>query len=183
MFLTTPQFQSLAQLEQCADLSNYHYLLFQCAGVKSLDCDHAASHLGKCQLICAVVKSLLRRSNQSVYYVPADLLRKHKIAQQDLIVASKKNEAALKAKRESLKDLTFEMCTRANQHLNSARELCPKVPREARLVLVQAVGCGSFLKGVEKCDFDLMDSRLSGGGDFRRTFLFKLMLAKFKNTY
>lgn len=45
-FFSVPQFTNLTQLEQCADLSNPHYLLLQCMGQKSVDCDHAASHLG-----------------------------------------------------------------------------------------------------------------------------------------
>lgn len=168
----------MTQLEQCADFSNPHYLLLQCAGQKSVDCDHAASHLGKCQLICALVRNLMRRSSQSVYYLPADLLLKHGIAQQDLISF---NEKVLRSKREGLKELTFELCTRAHQHLNSTRALKAKIPTDVRLVYVQAIGCENFLKSVEKYDFDLMNPKLKS--DFRHKFLLKLISAKLRNSY
>lgn len=178
LFFNINQFANLTQLEQCADLSNPHYLLLQCMGQKSVDCDHAASHLGKCQLICGVVKNLLRRSSQSVYYLPADLLIKHGISQQDLISF---NEKVLRSKRVALKDLTFDLCTRAYQHLNSSRELKSKVPKDVRLVLVQSVGCENFLQIMEKHDFDLMNPKLKR--DSKSRFLLKIISAKFRNSY
>lgn len=178
LFFTQPQFANMTQLEQCADLSNPHYLLLQCMGHKSVDCDHAASHLGKSQLICGVVRGIVRRSTQAVFYLPADLMLKHRIAQQDLIAF---NEKMLANKRDQLRDLAFELCTRAHQHLNSARALQDKVPKNARLVLVQSVGCENFLDYMQKYDFDITNPKLNS--DFRHKLLFKLIAAKLRNKY
>lgn len=129
-------------------------------------------------MICAVVKNLLRRSNQSVYYLPADLMLKHGIAQQDLVTL---NEKVLRSKHAALKELTFELCTRAHQHLNSSRSLTSKLPKDVRLLMIQSVSSENFLKMVEKYDFDLMNPKLNS--DFRRRFLFKIISAKIKNSF
>lgn len=178
IFFTTQQFQNLDELEKCADLSNIHYLLFNSMGIKSPDCDHAANHVGKAQFLCGIAKNLLKRSTQSAYYLPQDLMIKHKISQQDLINFS---ERVLRAKQQDLKNLAFDLCSRAKQHLNSARALSAKVPRESRLILATSVGNDVFLTKMQKFDFDLMNPKLKN--DFRASFMLKLILAKIKNNY
>ena len=104
-------------------------------------------------MICKVVKNMLNSKNQSVYYIPLELLIKHKISQQDLINL---NEKVLRPKEQNLKDLSFELCTRANQHLNSARDLGNKVPKEVRPIFASTFECEVFLSKMEKYDFDLI---------------------------
>jgi NADH dehydrogenase [ubiquinone] 1 alpha subcomplex assembly factor 6 len=179
-FFSTEQFKSLDELEKCADssMSSIHYILFDCMNIKNVDCDHAASHLGKAQMICGIVKNMLRKPSQSVYYIPGDLMLKHKIAQQDLINFS---ERIIRAKQQNLKDLAFELCTRAKQHLNSAADLKEKIPKEARVVLAPSVALDVFLDKMEKYDFDLMDPKLNK--DFKTNILFKLIWKKLTKNY
>ena len=179
-YFSTQQFASFEELEKCADanMSSMYYILFNCMNIKNVDCDHAASHLGKAQMICGVVKNILKSSAQNVYYIPNDLLIKHGISQQDLISSS---ERILRPKQKNVKDLAFDLCTRAHQHLNSARSLSSKVPKEAQMILAPAVVCEVFLKEMEKYDFDLFDKRLNS--DFRSKIVYKFILARFKNKY
>ena len=179
-YFSTQQFATLEELEKCADasMSSIYYILFNCMNIKNVDCDHAASHLGKAQMICGIVKNVLKSSAQNVYYIPNDLLIKHNISQQDLINFS---ERILRPKQKNIKDLAFELCTRAHQHLNSARSLSNKVPKEAQMILAPAVTCEVFLNEMEKHDFDLFDKRLNS--EFRTKIVYKLILAKLKNKY
>ncbi len=121
---------------------------------------------------------MLKPSSQSVHSVPMDLLVKHKISQQDLINLSDKN---LKLKQQNFKDLAFDMCTRANQHLNSARDLQEKVPGEVRPIFAGSFACEVFLGKMEAYDFDLMSPKMNS--DFRVPFVLKLTKARLRNTF
>jgi phytoene/squalene synthetase len=177
MFLKS-QFKTLDDLEKCGDLNNVYYILFNCMKLKNVDCDHAASHVAKAQLLCAVARNLFRKPTQTVYYLPIDLLTKHKVAQQDLINFS---ERLLKPKKQNFKDLTFEICTQAVEHLKCARKLNDKIPAEAKKILIPSVGCDVFLRQAEKNDFDMMSPKMNS--DFRTSYVFNLMLAKYRNTF
>ena len=172
------QFRTVEDLEKCADMSNAYYILFNCMGLKNVDCDHAANHLAKAQLLCALTKNLFKKPGQVVFYLPIDMLAKHKISQQDLVNFS---ERVLRPKQQNFKDLAFDLCSRANEHLRCARNLKDKIPKNAKRLLISSVGCDVFLERVQKCDFDMMDPRLNS--DFRTKFLVRLLLAKFRNIY
>ncbi|RNA32917.1 NADH dehydrogenase (ubiquinone) complex assembly factor 6 [Brachionus plicatilis] len=177
-FLSIQQFKSFDELESFADYANLNYILFNCLGINNVDCDHAANHIGKAQFLCFVTKNILKMPTQMVYYLPRDLLLKHKISQQDLFNFS---ERILRPKRQNFKDLAFDMCSRANDHIRSARSLSNKIPGNAKPILATSVNCDIFLSKMQKYDFDLMDPKLNS--NFRTLFLIKLILAKLKNNY
>lgn len=177
-FFLTSQFKTVEDLEKCADLSNSYYTMFNCMNLKNVDCDHAANHVAKAQLICAVVKNLFKKSTQSVHYLPVELIAKHKIAQQDLINFS---ERVIRAKQSNFKELSFELCSRAKEHLDCARKLKNKMPKDARRVLISAVSSDIFLANVQKYDFDMLNPKMNS--DFKTTFLIKLFLAKYSNSF
>jgi len=103
---------------------------------------------------------------------------KHSISQQDLINL---NERQLRPKAQNLKDLAFELCTRANQHLNSARDLSGNVPANVKPLFADAIRCSIFLSKMEEFDFDLMNPNMNS--EFKFNMIFKLLMAKIKNTY
>ena len=117
---------------------------------------------------------MLKPSSQSVHSVPMDLLIKHKVSQQDLI---NMNGKTLKPKQQNLKDLAFEMCTRANQHLNSARDLESKVSGEVRPIFAGSFACELFLSKMEAFDFDLMNQKMSS--EFRVQFIISSYVINF----
>ena len=180
-FLKVNQIESLDALEKYADsqIASVYYILLNCMSLgNSVDCDHVASHLSKAILISTLVRNMLKPNSQSAYYIPFDLLLKHKISQQDLINVS---ERQLRPKSQNIKELAFEMSTRAHQHLNSARDLAEKVPVEARPLFTSAIACDVYLKQLQRFDFDLMNPKLNS--DRRVTFIVKLMLAKMKKSF
>lgn len=177
-FLSIQQFKSCEELENFADFSNMNYLLFKCLDINNVDCDHAVNHIGKAQFLCFVTKNILKKPTHMVYYLPGDMLLKHKISQQDLFNFS---ERILRPKRQNLKDLAFDLCSRANDHLRCARNLSAKIPDNAKPILAASISCDVFLNKMQKYDFDLMDPKLNS--NFRTSFLTKLILAKLKNTY
>ena len=149
-------------------------------GVKNVDSDHAASHLGKALLLADVVRKLLRRSPHCVFYMPDELLVRHHIAQQDLVNMS---ERQLAAKHAHLKDLVFEVCTRAKQHVNSSRELRDKVPSGARPLFAPIVALDLFLTQMERAGFDPLNAKLAAADHHRTRIIAKLLVAKFTNNF
>ena len=177
----TSQFKTIDHLENCADLSmsSIYFILLKCMNINNVDCDHVASHLGKSEMIVRIIRNLLRPNTQSVYYLPLDLLLKHKISQQDFINFSQRT---LKSKHQNIKDLTFELATRAYQHLNSARDLSDKVPKHIKPIFASAIVNDVFLSKLEKYDFDLMNPKLNS--DFRVLIIYKMiMISKLKKKY
>lgn len=170
----------MEHLENCADLTNssIYFILLKCMNVNNIDADHVASHLGKAELITRITKNLLRPNTQSVYYLPLDLLVKHKLPQQDFINFSQRN---LKAKHQNVKDLAYDLSTRAFQHLNSARALGDKIPKEVKPLFASSFTCDVFLTKMEQFDFDLMNPKLNS--DFRVLITYKLMLSKLRKNF
>jgi NADH dehydrogenase [ubiquinone] 1 alpha subcomplex assembly factor 6 len=82
-------------------------LLYIYIGIKSVDLDHAASHLGKAIGISTFLRSVPHNAQNRRVLVPQELMLKHGLSQEDLI--RNKN-------RDKIKELTFEIATQANNH-------------------------------------------------------------------
>jgi NADH dehydrogenase [ubiquinone] 1 alpha subcomplex assembly factor 6 len=66
---------------------------------------------------------------------------------------------------EALRDVALEVAGVARAHLQEARSMCSKLPKDASQVLLSATGAGLYLQALERCNFDLFDPALvqSGG--------------------
>jgi phytoene/squalene synthetase len=175
------QFPSFDELEKCADavMSPVYYILLNCLNINNIDCDHAASHVSKSIFISGLVRNLLQPNNRSAFYVPIELLIKHGVSQQDLLNIS--NNRSKPIINNKLKDLTYDLCTRANQHLESARDLSAKIPDNVRLLLAPIIIHSIFLKEIEKCDFDLTNNKLKS--NFRVKYIIRLMKTKWNKQF
>lgn len=84
------------------------------SGIENVHADHAASHIGKAQGITNIIRSTPHSAQQRVINLPQDVLLKHNVAQESIIRG--RNDKAIR-------DMIFDIATRAKQHLGKVHNL------------------------------------------------------------
>ena len=159
-------------------VASIYYLLLECLKIKNLNCDHVASHISKSYILVNLVRSIPQQSKQNISLIPIELLVKHQISQNEIIKMTNNNKN--KIENEKLKDLIYDLCNLSNQHLMKARKLSSLIPSNLNILFINSIIIESFLKKIEKHNFDINNQLLHQ----REAFLpFKLYLAKWKNKY
>ncbi|KAG8312535.1 NADH dehydrogenase (ubiquinone) complex I, assembly factor 6 [Homalodisca vitripennis] len=151
--LSSVTFPNLEALEQYAEssVSPIFYLLLQAVGVQNVHADHAASHLGKAQGIANTVRGLPHHCKRRIVTLPQDVLIRHNVAHESVIRGSRD---------QSVRDVVFEVATRAKQHLDKARSIKDKLPKEAHILLLPAAGTAWYLEKLQQLDFDVFHPKL-----------------------
>ncbi|KAJ8951179.1 hypothetical protein NQ314_007719 [Rhamnusium bicolor] len=103
--------------------------------------------------------------------VPQDILIKNKVSQEEVIRAKGS---------ERLNECTFEIASRAHQHLVKARSLIESIPKEGRTALLPAVPIHIYLDRLQKCDYNVFHRSLQ---DRSWKLLPQLWFTNFKNKY
>ena len=137
-YLGNPPFPDLASLESYAEntYSTLGYLMLQALPMQSLTADHLASHIGKATGIAAILRGLpliafpppapthhtsnaqggpLSGPPQGAVLLPLDVMARTGVQEEKVL-----REAAAAP---GLSDAVFEVATRANDHLITAREM------------------------------------------------------------
>ena len=154
--------QTLEDLEQLAEAtqSNLLYLQLEAAGIKNADADHAASHLGKAVGIASLLRGTLPLLQRGISYMPVQLCAQHGVSTEELYRGINLDSAGMR-------EVVYEVASAANGHLQACQELHGRpeaVPREARQLFMSSVACKLFLEALQKCNFNLTDKRMQGGG-------------------
>ncbi|KAF3910819.1 hypothetical protein ABW20_dc0103953 [Dactylellina cionopaga] len=163
-YLGNQSYTSLDALETYSEstYSSLHYLSLEALNYRSTNLDHVASHIGKASGITAVLRGtpLLAspgpNSSQAAVLLPVDVCVKHGLRQEDVIRSG--SGAA------GLKDVVFEIATRANDHLITAREMLKHAGGEGRgmafTTFLPAVPTSLYLGRLEDVDFDVFHPSL-----------------------
>lgn len=114
--LSSKSFQSLSNLEDYAEhsASSILYLTLESLNVRTIESDHAASHIGRAQGIVTFLRAIPYNSRRQQVYVPIDLLVQHKVSQNDIL-------KGIDDKR--MKDLIFDVASSANAHIEKVTGL------------------------------------------------------------
>lgn len=166
------RFNSLEDLDNYYEqvVSSMYYAFLELHGVKDVQADHAASHLGRCYGIVSLLRAIPAAASKGNILFPNDLLAKHSVSQED--IRRGKNS-------KGVTDIVYDIASVANSHLLKARSLKDKVPKNAIPVFLPSVFCDDYLKNLQTVDFNIFEPSIN-----RRRFLFhKLLLQKFRKTY
>lgn len=152
-YLNVHGFKTLEEMEKYVEqtVSNTYYLILEGCGVKSIDADHAASHLGKAQGIVQHLRSVPQSRRINFLPIPQDILIKNKVSQEEVLRGSE-------SKR--LTDCVYEIASRAHQHLTKSRSLADKVAAEGRPALLPAIPVSIYLDRLQKADYNILDPNL-----------------------
>lgn len=141
-YLSNPPYPDIASLESYAEntYSTLLYLTLQSLPMASLTADHIASHIGKAIGISAVLRGLpliafpgpanthsnqgqfsgdVGASRQGAVMLPLDIMAKCGVREEDVL----RNGASA----HGLRDAVFEVATRANDHLITARQMLDNI--------------------------------------------------------
>jgi NADH dehydrogenase [ubiquinone] 1 alpha subcomplex assembly factor 6 len=177
--LNKTTYQTVKDVENFGEytVSPIYYLLLECMNIKNVNCDHVSSHLSKSQILANLVRSIPAQSRANLSLIPIELLVKHKISQNEIIKLTYQQKIE---KNENFKDLIYNLCNLSNQHLMKARKLNNEIPSNVNILFLNSINIESFLKKIEKYNFDITNKNLH----LRDAFTpFKLYYAKFRNKY
>lgn len=164
-------FESIEQMESHAEkaVSSLYYLLLEGSDVRNVHADHAASHLGKAQGICQLLRGVPLSKEINLIALPQNLLTEKKVSHEDVIRGKKIME---------VKEIAFKIATRANQHLEKvkfnnyidvirylrfffqSRSLSNKLSSDAKSVLLPATLVENYLQKLLQVDCDLFSKKL-----------------------
>lgn len=142
-YLSNPPYPSISALETYAEntYSTLLYLTLQALPMSSLTADHVASHIGKASGIAAVLRGLPliafpgpqnTHNNQNAYaagdvgasrhgavMLPLDIMADAGVREEDVLRNG--------SNAHGLKDAVFQVATRANDHLITARQMLANI--------------------------------------------------------
>ncbi|KAL0849331.1 hypothetical protein ABMA28_013648 [Loxostege sticticalis] len=164
-------FRSLEDLERYAEdaVSPIYYLLLNVAGIKDIHADHAASHLGKAQGIANILRSIYVSNHHKMMSLPMDILMKYGISQEEVLRG---------IDSENMRNVTFEIASQANSHLEKARKI--KVPKIVNQIFLPATGVDAYLKKLQKANFNIFEKSLQKQNT---TLPFSLYYRRLTNKY
>ncbi|XP_022185750.2 NADH dehydrogenase (ubiquinone) complex I, assembly factor 6 [Nilaparvata lugens] len=151
--ITSSTFKTLEDMERYSELSvsPVHYMILQGAGMSNVHADHAASHLGKAQGLMNLMRSLPHAAKTRVLPLPQDLLIKHGLSQEKVIRGQGGG---------SLRDVVFDVASRAKQHLEKARSLKQNCPSGCATIFLPSICLDNYLTKLQLSEFDILDNRL-----------------------
>ena len=114
--LSDSTFVDLESLEKYAEntVSSIYYLLLEAQGIKDVNTDHFASHLGKAHGIITLIRSVPHNAQKRNIVLPQNVLINHNVSSES-IFQGKSNK--------DLKDVIFNISSRAKQHLDKVSNL------------------------------------------------------------
>ncbi|XP_017018020.1 NADH dehydrogenase (ubiquinone) complex I, assembly factor 6 homolog [Drosophila kikkawai] len=142
-------FESVRELEEYAEqtFSSLLLLLVEISGVRDLQVDHAASHLGKALGIATLLRAIPHAGRQQAVCVPLEVLVRHGVSQERVIRGRSDDKG--------VEECIFEVASAANTHLNLARKLHDQVPRPVRKIFLPAVATDGYLERLRRANFQL----------------------------
>lgn len=148
------QFITCKDMEEYADqtVSPIYFLLLEICGVKDMNVDHAASHLGKAQGITNLLRAIPYTRRSQALNIPQEVLIKNGVNQERVLRA--------KVDDKGVEDCIFEIATMAYQHLEKARSLKNYVPKSVRPIFLPAISVDRYLERLRKSNFQLTDQRV-----------------------
>ncbi|CAL8131524.1 unnamed protein product [Orchesella dallaii] len=154
--MTDAAFKTLEDLEAYCDksVSPILYLGLEALGVKNVDADHAASHLGKSIGLSNFIRSITHNAQRRRVLIPQELLVKHKLSQENFMRFSN---------TEKIQDTVFDIASRAHIHYEKvqAKSLKPNIPKAALQLMLVGTPTEIYLKRLRNSNFNPYDTSLN----------------------
>jgi len=147
-------------------------LTLESLGVKDVQADHVASHVGKAVGLITILRGTPYHCSKRRTYIPIDLMREHNLHQETMLRGQNTEE---------LVEVAFSMASTAKKHLNTARGQLSKLPKGAPAAFLPALACDEYLEQLRRCDFNLFDPKLARSGHL--TLQLQLMKHYWCETY
>ncbi|CAH0514488.1 unnamed protein product [Peronospora belbahrii] len=155
--LDRDEVQNLRELEIYAEqtASSLLYLTLECLGVRDDTADQVAGHAGVTIGLATLLRGTAYHASRQQSYLPEDLMSKHGVTAEDLLVAVEDPKMGEKAA-----PVVFDVACRAMEHLHQARSLRKNLPSESRRAFLPLVSSAVYLKELEAVNFNAFASEL-----------------------
>lgn len=134
----------------CVDAHRSTIQILQVLGHKSIETDHAASHLGRCEGHIALIRSIPLLARSGACLVPNTTLAKTGLSQTDIIRGNH---------RDKIKDVVHEIASSAHVHAQHCERIMATLPPGSKYGLLPLAPAKLFLKRLQKYDFDIFNDR------------------------
>lgn len=164
VYLSDFPFQTIDELEKYCEscFASLYYLLnekiVQLSPDKSagyrISLDHIANHFGKAQGLSNILRGVIHNASSRRCYIPNDVLVKSKCSHEDFLRGNM---------NDSVCSAVFEVASRANSHLEHSLELMKDLKQadhNVKLVYLSHLPIKIYLNLLQKCDFNIFDTRL-----------------------
>ncbi len=163
--IEAPQPASVAAVEHAAEHihSSLLYLLLESVGVKHVDADHVASHIGIAAGIVTSLRALPFTAAAGDVPLPHDLMAKHSLSTEALVRSLAGAPRAADAElHRRLSDCVYDLAVVAKQHLDLARALHADhpPPPAAAAAFFCAVPLALYLERLERANFNCLAPEL-----------------------
>lgn len=128
-----------------------------CLGVTDEAVLAAADEAASAYALTGLLRAVPFHAGQGRCYLPADVMKARGVSQDRLFAGDVDD---------GLKQVVEKIAAVAEQHLNAAREMCPKPPKAAMAILLNATLAGQYLALLRKCGYNCFDPRMQTGPAF-----------------
>ena len=125
-------------------------LLLETLGMKSVEYDHAASHLGRCQGLVGLIRSVPALRRKRVCLIPNTTLAKYDITHQQIIENTDPDK---------LKDAIHDTASSAYVHAQHCQTILKSCDKNIKLGFLPLTAVKLFLARLQKYDFDINNGR------------------------
>ncbi|XP_037069204.1 NADH dehydrogenase (ubiquinone) complex I, assembly factor 6-like isoform X2 [Pollicipes pollicipes] len=154
--LSNHPFSTTRSMEEYAvnTVSPVNYLVLQCmdlglaVGSEQLQ---LASRLGRAQGVASLLRATPRLAPRRICHLPSDLLHKHAVPAEQVWRGRD---------QPGLREVTFEVASVAHRHLEHVKEHFAELPVAARSVFLPGVAVASYLRRLQRADFDVFHPAL-----------------------
>lgn len=114
------QFRTIDEIQQYSEdtYSTLFYLLLEAVGIKNLNADHAASHLGKAQGLTTLLRAIPHLQDGHLLHIPQELLIKHSMGGMGSVPLFNNEQ-----EKKRIEECVFEIASLANQHLKKVNAI------------------------------------------------------------
>ncbi|XP_072013524.1 NADH dehydrogenase (ubiquinone) complex I, assembly factor 6-like [Amphiura filiformis] len=146
-------FHTVEEIESYAEntSSSLLYLTLEALGIKDVNADHAASHIGRAQGLTTILRAIPYNAQYKRVNLPLDVMAKHGLSQTAVVRGSQDKP---------MRDVVYEIASQAHVHLSTARSFKKEVPSSALPVFLCTSPLSSYLKLLQKCDFDVFNPKM-----------------------
>ncbi|XP_043257469.1 NADH dehydrogenase (ubiquinone) complex I, assembly factor 6 [Colletes gigas] len=146
-------FYDISTIEKYAEYStsSIYYLLLEAHGIKNINADHAASHMGKAQGIITLIRSIPYNARNRVNMLPEDILMKYGVSTEAVFQGQPSKD---------FQNVIYDVASYGKLHLDAAISLKSKVEKNVGLIFLPIVCLERYLKKLRRVDFNIFDTRL-----------------------
>jgi len=121
-------------------------------GVKCIDTDHAASHLGKAIGLTTFIRSIPYNAQKRRVLIPTQLLVANKLSQESFIRVKE---------QEKIQEVVFQIASQAYSHYEKAKALVKSCKKDALPIFLSGAPSEIYLKRLQRKNFNPFDPSLS----------------------